>query len=625
MAPIISLRGVSKHFGNDPQTRVIGLDDVSLDIWEGEFVAIVGPSGGGKTTLMSILGLLDVPSHGEYFLGGVTTSGLTDRERTRLRAFHLGFVFQSFHLLDRRPVVDSVELGLLYQGAPSRERAQVVQNTLTRFGLGERSSAKAGTLSGGQRQRVAIARALAAGNPILLADEPTGNLDSENGAAVLEELVRINDEGHTVVVVTHSEEVALTAHRRIRLADGKIVADSGHDDSRSPRSPHERDETRRPTMRALISDALRSTASRGVQTTSLVVAVAIAVALVVVSIGLGQSARAQVADTFDRFANRDVSAAWTTSTTDMPEPARAVESTEKLAGVEAVAVFIDRGQSSVSNADVEVVVTRQGVLGNIAAVSDAEITTVGSYSGEIEEGTVLIGRTLAQQLSIAPLESSPILVVDGSALRVVGIIESSRRYPALLGQVVTTTTFGSNSTGEAQVTVAIRALNGAAQQVGSQLPAALSPTNASAIRVSTPVEANTLRNSIESGLQAALAAFALLSCLTALFMLTNAISSSVIARTGEFGLRRAVGARSSDVAKLVSLESVILGALGGLAGLTVGLVAILAFTIAQGWMPVFDLVLAPLAVAIGILIAALSSVMGAVRASRMRPADALRT
>ena len=199
------------------------LHDVTLEIKEGEFVAIMGPSGCGKSTLLNILGLLDNPTNGVYTLNGEDVSKYTEAQRTNLRKGVIGFVFQSFNLIDELNVYENIELPLLYMGVPKEERKQRVEEAMKRMDISHRVKHFPQQLSGGQQQRVAIARAVVANPKIILADEPTGNLDSKNGKEVMDLLTQLNKEGTTVVMVTHSQHDAGYATRTINLFDGSVV------------------------------------------------------------------------------------------------------------------------------------------------------------------------------------------------------------------------------------------------------------------------------------------------------------------------------------------------------------------------------------------------------------------
>ena len=205
------------------EVQTLALTNVNIEVSEGEFVAIMGPSGCGKSTLLNILGLLDNPTAGEYYLNGTEVSRYTEAQRTDLRKGVIGFVFQSFNLIDELNVYENVELPLLYMGIPSAERKKRVEEALQRMGMMHRVKHFPQQLSGGQQQRAAIARAVVAGPKLILADEPTGNLDSKNGREVMELLKELHRDGTTIVMVTHSQHDADYADRIINLFDGQVV------------------------------------------------------------------------------------------------------------------------------------------------------------------------------------------------------------------------------------------------------------------------------------------------------------------------------------------------------------------------------------------------------------------
>ena len=221
MQPVIEMCQLSRVFGTDPVVNA--LNDVSISIAPGERLAIVGASGSGKSTLLGIVGLLDRATSGSYELEGVDVLTLSERERAAVRARRIGFVFQSFHLLAHRSVLDNVMLSEIYRGGDRRTRRARAADTLERVGLSHRLDHLPAQLSGGERQRVAIARALLGEPAILLCDEPTGNLDSENTAAVLDLFDALTSTGVTLVVITHDDDVARRTERVIRLADGRVV------------------------------------------------------------------------------------------------------------------------------------------------------------------------------------------------------------------------------------------------------------------------------------------------------------------------------------------------------------------------------------------------------------------
>ncbi len=222
---LIEVKNVYKIY-NPGENEVRALDGISVTIDHGEFVAIVGHSGSGKSTFMNMLGCLDTPTSGDYYLDGVNVAGMTDDELSDIRNKQIGFIFQGFNLIPSLTAQENVELPLVYRGMPAEQRRQLAEEALTRVGMEHRMNHRPSELSGGQQQRVAIARAIAARPPIIMADEPTGNLDTRSGEDVMKILHELNEEGRTIVLITHDNDIARQATRAIRIIDGKVVSDT---------------------------------------------------------------------------------------------------------------------------------------------------------------------------------------------------------------------------------------------------------------------------------------------------------------------------------------------------------------------------------------------------------------
>ncbi len=222
---LIDIQDVYKIYGEGTEAEVRALDGVTLSIERGEFVAVVGQSGSGKSTLMNILGCLDVPTRGTYLIDGQDVDELTDAQLSHIRNKQIGFIFQSYNLIQGLNAYENVELPLIYQNVPIFRRKDLVMEAMERVGIADRWKHRPSEMSGGQQQRVAIARAIATKPPIIMADEPTGALDSHTGKEVLYFLQELNKEGSTVILITHDNSIAATARRVVRISDGKIIED----------------------------------------------------------------------------------------------------------------------------------------------------------------------------------------------------------------------------------------------------------------------------------------------------------------------------------------------------------------------------------------------------------------
>ena len=222
---LIEIKNIYKIYNEGKESEVRALDGVTLSIDQGEFVAIIGASGSGKSTLMNILGCLDVPTYGDYILNGTDVTDRTDRQLAHIRNKEIGFIFQGYNLIPALTAYENVELPLIYQGISVFQRKERVMAALERVGMADRFGHRPSEMSGGQQQRVAIARAIATRPPIIMADEPTGALDSKTGKHVLEILHSLHEGGSTIILITHDNGIAATAHRIVRISDGHIVAD----------------------------------------------------------------------------------------------------------------------------------------------------------------------------------------------------------------------------------------------------------------------------------------------------------------------------------------------------------------------------------------------------------------
>lgn len=638
--PEIRLEDIRRRFGGSTPTDA--LRGINLTIEQGEFVAIEGQSGGGKSTLLNIIGLLDEPTSGRYFIDGVDMAKATPKASAQLRSDQFAFIFQSFHLLDRRPVVDSVELALLYRGVPAPARRRLALTALVEVGLHEKAFQTASKLSGGERQRVAIARALTANAPVVVADEPTGNLDSGNSDSVVESLRALHQAGATVVLVTHSPEVASQADRRIRLKDGAVIeaepvgigtrlVGTGNTVTTLTATRVTAPLGRASILRArdLLRDAGASVTSRVGRTVGLVAAVAVGVTLAVATFGISSSANAQVADTFNAHTNRDVAVEWQGDA--LAAERQAVQNTivrrlTALSGTHAAGILSNFTQHTVQLTPARETFqsTVYAITPDLPTAGRLTVAWVPGHPHRLQAGEALLGEDLAKQLSVGPLVGGPQMMVDAQTLTIVGTVKDSPRVPDVMGSVVVPSADTAALGQVDQVQALILSKAGAAQQVARQAPLVVNPLAPKTLTVNAPVDPSTLRAQVESAVQSTLLALTAVALLASVAGLANAMILSVIERKQEFGLRRALGARPKHIVGLVLAESTIVGAIGGVVGLAGGLMGILIVTVLRHWSPVFDLRLAPVAIAGGIVVGAAGGILASVRASRIQPNEALR-
>jgi macrolide transport system ATP-binding/permease protein len=650
--PRLTLHGIGRTYAEDPP--IVALSGVSLTVEQGEFVAIEGPSGSGKSSLLNLIALIDRPSAGVYEIDGAGTATLPESRRAEVRRRGFGFIFQSFHLIPQGSALENVELGLLYHGVARGERRVRALAALERVGLAHRAQQPASKLSGGERQRVAIARAIVGRAPVVVADEPTGNLDSATSRAIVDQLEELHRTGITVVLVTHDPDVAAVAERRIAVRDGQVVGDvrpkradvmtpatpradsapRGHSGNGAPSgvdvgAVHGGDDGRGTRLRAgdLLREALRTLRGRPGRAAALIGAVAVAVALVIVTAGLSQTASSQVSERFDAQRNREVTVAVPFDGANGPRLAAGAEGRVRaLAGVESAGLLSAYDTRAVRTPfrDAATDVALVGISPGLLPTADASVGWAPGHVHRLGPRELLIGAVPARQLELAPLAADPAVLVDGVPFAVVGIVQRVRRAPELLGAIVATERDASTFGRPLDVRVLLRTAPGAAPQVARQAPIALDPVAADRFEVDAPADPASLRDEIQSDLATTLVVLTLVAALASMVGVANAMMMNVVERIGEIGLRRAIGARPVHILAQTTTEALLMGLAGGAAGFAAGTFGVLAVTVAKHWQPVLDLRLIPLALAGGAVGGVLGGLAAAVRASRIQPSDALR-
>jgi macrolide transport system ATP-binding/permease protein len=645
--PLLELRGLCRDYQSGEQSLRV-LDEINLTIAAGEMLAIVGPSGSGKSTLMNILGCLDQPSAGSYRVAGRETGSLTADELAALRREHFGFIFQRYHLLTDIDALENVEMPAIYAGKARPQRRRRAQELLERLGLGDRMHHKPGQLSGGQQQRVSIARALMNGGEVILADEPTGALDSHSGQAVMGVLKSLHAEGHTIILVTHDMSVAEHAERIIEISDGRIVADRHKDPEtagpvarvRPPVVPEGRSwQVLRDRFGEALRMSLRAMVGHRLRTFLTMLGIIIGIASVVSVVALGQGTRERIL--------KDISAMGTNTIDVYPGSGfgdRRSQAIHTLVPDDAVALaqqpYVDSVTPSVS--------TSSSVrFGNISA--SAQINGVGTQYFRVRGLEFAEGRnfdedsvrTLAQEAVIDNNTREKLFGKNGLALgqviilgrvpaRVVGVTkkrDSGFGNNDTLNVWLPYTTAMSRLIGQSylkSVTVRIRDnMSTAAAEQGIKQYMTMRHGRQDFYLFNT----DSVRQTIEKTTQAMtllVSLIAVISLVVGGIGVMNIMLVSVTERTREIGVRMAVGARQNDILRQFLIEAVIVCLAGGVLGILLArLIGVAVSEAVSNFQMVYSLTSIVAAFLCSTLIGLIFGFMPARSAARLNPVDAL--
>jgi macrolide transport system ATP-binding/permease protein len=643
---LLELRGLQRDFPAGEGTITV-LADINLDIRAGEMVAIVGASGSGKSTLMNILGCLDKPSAGSYRVAGRSTGQLGPDELAELRREHFGFIFQRYHLLGDLSAIDNVEVPAVYAGRPSASRRERATALLTRLGMADRLLHKPGQLSGGQQQRVSIARALMNGGHVLLADEPTGALDTQSGAEVIKILLELHAEGHTIIMVTHDMQVAAHADRIIELSDGRVVSDRLTQTGAAPAgavlkippSSSGRWQAARDRFGEAFRMAVLAMNAHRLRTFLTMLGIIIGIASVVSVVALGEGSRLQILKNISAIGTNTIEIFSGSGFGDQ-RAARVRTLVPGDAAALAEQSYVDSVTPSVSSSatlrygNIAVTGTINGVGEQYFRVRGVQLAAGRTFDEDsvasLAQEVVIDDNTRKQLFPRNPNPVGEVILLGQVPCRVVGVAkrsESAFGNADALNVWIPYTAAMSRVTGQSHlrsITVRISdevSADAAEQGVNRLL------LQRHGVQDFFVLNTNTIRQTIESTTKTMtllISAIALISLIVGGIGVMNIMLVSVTERTREIGVRMAVGARQADIRQQFLIEAVLVCLLGGVLGIGLSLLVGWGFDKSgSSFTLVYSTLSMVAAFACSTLIGVIFGFLPANNAAKLNPIDAL--
>jgi len=640
---LLELKGVSRTYttGGEPLTV---LKDVNLTIQSGEFVAIMGASGSGKSTLMNIIGCLDKPSIGNYHVRGIDIESLNGDALAALRRDTFGFIFQRYNLMSDLSAIENTEVPAVYRGMAKTQREEHASDILKELGLGDRLQHHPNQLSGGQQQRVSIARALMNGGPVILADEPTGALDSQGGKEVMAILEKLNEQGHTIIVVTHDSDIAAYAHRVVRLVDGRITADEQQKKGEQFKQAKigevgKESKAGVAVLGESLKMALRSLVNNRMRTALTMLGIVIGVASVVALMAIGNGAKQEVVERIQAMGADLMTiarGARNVRATGAPVTSFVPEDLPSIGRVPGVALANPESESSalLRFGNLDLTVTVVGTGEDFPKVHDWPAKTGIFFTAEHVKRyaqVVTLGQTVATNLFPSGMDPLGQYILIGNApFLVIGVLSvkgSSGRGDDLDNSVwLPYTTAGARIFGQRYFNrIVVRVKPGAdmtAVQTGLH-DLLLKRHGKEDFNIRNMAETIATANETQNTLTYLLAAIAVISLIVGGIGVMNIMLVSVTERTREIGIRMAIGARGFDVLFQFLTEAVMVCFIGGLLGIFVGIGSGLAVSALAGWRVIFTITPIVIAFGFAFLTGIIFGYLPAKKAAQLDPIEAL--